>query len=54
MAKVKTAIQGQELASVSFVWMRENGMPGWVVVLYKKALLGLHAHTKVYLGIRRR
>ena len=46
MDKVQPAIQGQELASVSFVWMQgeRDARMGWGK-LYEKALLGLHAQV---------
>ncbi len=46
MNKVKLSIQGQKLASVSFVWMQgeRDARMGWGK-LYEKALLGLHAQV---------
>lgn len=46
MNKVKAAIQGYKLASVSFVWMQgeRDARMGWGK-LYEKALLGLHAQV---------
>jgi hypothetical protein len=50
MNKVKLSIQGQKLASVSFVWMQgeRDARMGWGK-LYEKALLGLH--TQVAKGL---
>ena len=44
LGKVKPAIQGEKLASVSLVWMQgeRDAKMGWGE-LYEKALLGLHA-----------
>jgi hypothetical protein len=51
MGKVKPAIKGQKLASVSFVWMQgeRDAKMGWGD-LYEEALLGLHAQLAKDLG----
>jgi hypothetical protein len=51
MSKVKPAIKGQKLASVSFVWMQgeRDAKMGWGD-LYEEALLGLHAQVAKDLG----
>ena len=44
MSKVKSAIKGEKLSSISFVWMQgeRDAKMGWGK-LYGEALLGLHA-----------
>jgi hypothetical protein len=51
MSKVKPAIKGQKLASVSFVWMQgeRDAKMGWGD-LYEEALVGLHAQVAKDLG----
>ena len=51
MGKVKPAVKGQKLASVSFVWMQgeRDAKMGWGD-LYEEALLGLHAQLAKDLG----
>jgi len=51
MGKVKPAIKGQKLASVSFVWMQgeRDANMGWGD-LYEEALVGLHAQLAKDLG----
>ncbi|MBU61031.1 MAG: acetyl xylan esterase [Opitutae bacterium] len=51
MGKVKPAVKGQELASVSFVWMQgeRDAMMGWGD-LYEEALVGLHFQLAKDLG----
>jgi hypothetical protein len=51
MGKVKPAIKGQKLASVSFVWMQgeRDAKMGWGN-LYEEALVGLHAQLAKDLG----
>ena len=51
MSKVKPAIKGQKLDSVSFVWMQgeRDAKMGWGD-LYEEALVGLHAQVAKDLG----
>ena len=51
MGKVKPAIKGQKLVSVSFVWMQgeRDAKMGWGD-LYEEALVGLHAQLAKDLG----
>ncbi|MBT3635695.1 MAG: acetyl xylan esterase [Opitutae bacterium] len=51
MGKVKPAIKGQKLASVSFVWMQgeRDANMGWGD-LYEEAIVGLHAQLAKDLG----
>ena len=51
MGKVKPAVKGQKLASVSFVWMQgeRDAKMGWGD-LYEEALVGLHAQLAKDLG----
>ena len=51
MGKVKPAIKGQKLASVSFVWMQgeRDAKMGWGD-LYEEALVGLHVQLAKDLG----